>query len=117
MEDSILKTIRVGLSLDEEDTDFDKELITHINSAFFTLHQIGVGDKPFVCTNEDQTWSDFLSDIEELETVKLYIIYKVRLLFDPPTSSYVLDEIRKQVEEMEWRLNAATDYKGGGEDV
>ena len=34
---------------------------------------------------------------------------KVKLLFDPPTSSAVTEAINKMISELEWRLNAAVD--------
>ena len=34
---------------------------------------------------------------------------KVRLLFDPPQSSSVMDAIKSQISELEWRLYALCD--------
>ena len=43
--DSILKTIRDKRLGDENDTNFDTDLLTEINSALMNLTQIGVGPK------------------------------------------------------------------------
>ncbi len=110
LEDSILKTIKkmIGPSLDYDY--FDNDLIIHINSAFSVLNQLGLGsDDTFMITGESETWSDFLGDDKFLEMVKTYIFLKVKVIFDPPTSSFVLDAYNKQIAELEWRINVAVD--------
>lgn len=73
--------------------------------TFSVLHQIGVGPKKaFRITDETKVWTDFTSDDERLEMVKEYVPQKVRLLFDPPTSSFVLEALKQIVSELEWRL-------------
>lgn len=110
MENSILKSVKDNLGVDKEDTVFDGELLTAINTAFFTLYQIGVGpDRPFVVNGNDECWDDFLNNIDELAMVKSYISLKTRLLFDPPTSSSLVSTINEQLAEYEWRLNVESD--------
>jgi hypothetical protein len=104
--DSILNSIKKPLGLPIDDDAFDTDVIMHINSAFFSLNQLGVGpDECFSIQDASKIWTDFLLDINKLEAVKTYIYLKVRIVFDPPTSSFVLDAINRQIAEHEWRLN------------
>lgn len=110
MDDSILNSIKNIINVNVEDTVFDKEIIVAINTAFFTLYQIGVGyDSPFTINDSTAVWSDFIENIDELAMVKSYVGLKTRLLFDPPTSSPLMDAIKNQIAEYEWRLNVEAD--------
>lgn len=91
---------------------FDTDIIMHINTAFMVLNQLGVGpSEGFSIKDNTAKWSDFLSDETKLEAVKTYIYLKVRLVFDPPNSSSVIESINRQIAEYEWRLNVAVDPK------
>lgn len=107
MTDSILDTIKKMLGVDSSYDVFDIDIITHINSVFMNLFQIGVGPTtPFSITDNKAKWSDFIGeDNTKYEAVKSYIYFKVKLAFDPPTSSFVLESIKQQIAELEWRLN------------
>lgn len=104
MEESILRTTKKILGLAPEYTEFDLDIITHINAAFSTLSQIGVIDGFFVETDAEK-WSDLEIDNSWLSQVRTYIYLKVRLIFDPPATSFVLESMNKQIAEAEWRLN------------
>lgn len=112
MDDSILTSIKKLLGIDEEYTQFDDDVIMHINTVFLNLNQLGVGpDEGFYIEDDTADWSDF-TDIETnmpLQAIKTYMYLKVKLLFDPPLSSSVIDAIDRQIAELEWRLNAAVD--------
>lgn len=108
--DSILQTIKKMLGPDVSCNIFDTDIIVHINSAFSTLNQLGVGPSDgFVIADGTATWSDFIPDKKNIEFVKSYVYLKVRLIFDPPSSSAVLTAIEKQISELEWRINVAVD--------
>jgi hypothetical protein len=111
MENSILKSIRNSIVGTDDGYDgFDKDLLTFINSTFSTLSQIGVGpEEGFTVESEDENWTDFVSDPKILNMVKAYVLDKVRVQFDPPTSSFVLDSLNKNIAEYEWRLNIEVD--------
>lgn len=103
--ESILTSIKKLLGIDETDAHFDTDLIMHINAAFMVLYQLGVGpSKCFKITSDEQTWQDFLGESDNFENVKTYIFRKVRANFDPPSSSFVLDAMDRQIKEDEWRL-------------
>lgn len=108
--ESILTTIKKLLGIAEEYEHFDSDIIVHINSAFMILTQLGVGPaKGFSISDEMSLWSDFLGDDPRLEAVKTYIHLKVKLLFDPPTNSAVIESLNKSISELEWRLNVAAE--------
>lgn len=106
--DSILTSIKKLLGIAEEYEHFDPDIVTHINSAFFTLTQLGVGpSEGFSINDASAKWDDFLSKVnsKNLEAVKTYVYLKVKLLFDPPLTSSVTEAIKGQISEYEWRLN------------
>ena len=108
--DSILTSIKKMLGIIEEDESFDIDIIIHINTAFSTLTQLGVGPKEgFAIRDKTTLWTEFVDDIR-LENVRSYIYLKVRQLFDPPTNSAVLDAISRQISELEWRMNVTADH-------
>lgn len=107
---SILTTIKKVLGIDEAYTHFDQDIIMFINTAFLSLNQIGVGPaNPFSITDNTKIWADFFGEREDLEAVKSYIFLKVKLMFDPPSNSFVLDSIDRQLTQIEWRLNHQVD--------
>lgn len=102
--EKILETMRQLVIGSAEDESFDQELVIHINSILSGLHQLGVG-LPLVITTEDSKWTDFLNERTDLEMIKSYMYLKLRLLFDPPSTSFVLESIQRQITEYEWRIN------------
>ena len=110
MEDSILISTKKILGIEADYTAFDLDIITHINSVFTTLTQLGVGPVTgFSIEDDTETWDLFMAPWENLNAVKTYMYLRVRLLFDPPTTSYHLTSLEKQVAELEWRLNVQED--------
>lgn len=108
MENSILISTKKILGLDADYTAFDLDIITHINTAFSTLTQLGIGPaEGFMIEDEREKWDDFIdidSDLQ-LNSVKSYVFLRVKQLFDPPTTSYLIDSTERQIEQLEWRLN------------
>lgn len=116
MESSILTSIKKLLNISEECDSFDTDIIIHINTVLMILTQIGVGpSEGFSITDENDVWTDFIPDIKKIESVKTFVYLKVKLIFDPPSSSAVMEAFKQSISELEWRLNAAcdTDNKGG----
>ena len=104
--DSILKTIRKMLGMDEDFNHFDGDIIPLINSAFMSLIQIIPGmDTPFSIKGESESWTDFFGGRKDLESVKEYIFLKVKMIFDPPTSSFVIEAYKEMLKEDEFRLS------------
>ena len=110
METSILNSIKKMLGVAEDYTEFDEDIITHINSVFLNLTQLGVGpEEGFMIEDDTAVWEDFINNSIQLQAVKTYVYLKVKLLFDPPLSSSVTESINRMIAELEWRLNAAVD--------
>lgn len=106
VQDSILDTTKKMLGFDWDYTAFDLDIITHINSVFFTLQQLGVGPSTgFFIEDNTKTWAEFAAE-EHISAVKSYMYLKVRIIFDPPANSFTQDAMNKQATEYEWRLNA-----------
>lgn len=105
MDESILESIKKMIGISPDSSDFDVDIISFINSAFFTLKQIGVGSsKGFSVSGKEEKWIDFSDDESLINGVKPYIQQKVRLQFDPPTNSFLESSIRENIKEYEWRL-------------
>ena len=110
MENSILTSIKKMLGVAEDYTEFDEDIITHINSVFLNLTQLGVGpEEGFMIEDDTAVWEDFIGDSIQLQAVKTYTYLKVKLLFDPPLSSSVTESFTRMIAELEWRLNVAVD--------
>ena len=105
MIESILESVKKQLGILPDYKHFDEEIIMGINSSFFILNQLGVGpETPFTIEDDEEVWSNFIPEGTTLELVKSYIPLRVRLLFDPPTNSYLVESINKQIQEFEFRL-------------
>lgn len=108
--DSILDSTKKILGMAPEFKAFDLDILTHINSVFSDLEQIGVGPAGgFFIEDETALWGDLLGTDPRLNRVKSYVFLRVRLLFDPPATSFAIASLEKQAEQMEWRLQVATD--------
>ena len=104
--DSILNSVKKLLGISTDLTAFDTDIVIHINSALMSLSQLGIGPKEgYRISDNKATWNGFLGNSENLEAVKSYVYMKVRLIFDPPTNSFVIDAFKKEIAELEWRLN------------
>jgi hypothetical protein len=106
----ILSDVKKTLNIDPDVTDFDLEVIMHINGVFGTLNQLGIGPSEGLEISDDTvTWDSLIGTEVRLNAVKTYVYLRVRRLFDPPTTSYLVDAYAKQIEELEWRLTVAVD--------
>jgi hypothetical protein len=106
MEQSILTSTKKILGISADYTAFDLDIITHINAAFSTLTQLGVGPADgFMIEDASAEWYDYIENDIQLNTIKSYVFLKVRQLFDPPSTSYLIEAMEKQIQEFEWRLN------------
>lgn len=110
MEESILNDIKKMLGIDSSYEHFDLDIIIGINAAISTLTQLGVGPEDgYRISGPNDVWSDYLKDDKRLEFVKQYIYIQTRLVFDPPSSSYVNSSYEKILEELKWRIEVATE--------
>ena len=108
--ESILTSIKKMLGITEEYEHFDQDLIMHINSVLSILTQLGVGpSEGFTIKDQSAIWYDFIPESPNYEAVKSYVHLKVKMLFDPPASSVVMESMNRMANELEWRLNATAE--------
>jgi hypothetical protein len=114
MEKSILTSTKKILGIAEDYVVFDLDVITHINSAFSTLTQLGVGPAAgFMIEDATATWEEFIQPVDlQYNSVKSYVFLRVRQLFDPPSTSYLISAVERQIQELEWRLNVHREETG-----
>lgn len=106
MATSILTDVKKVLNIIEADTSFDLDITMHINSAFSTLTQVGIGpENGFAIVDKATTWDSFIGTDPKKNSVKTYVYLSVRLIFDPPATSFVIDAFNKRMEEIIFRLN------------
>lgn len=111
MTSSILNSTKKILGLDYSYTAFDTDIITHINAAFSILNQLGIGPEAgFAIEDDEAQWVQFVVPSNQLNLVKTYIYLKVRSFFDPPTTSYLIDAMDRQIKETEWRLSVFREF-------
>lgn len=109
MDNGILASIKKLLGIASDDTTFDGDITVHINSAFSILTQLGVGPACGFTVGATTTWDSFIPNRPCLNLVRTYVYLKVRMVFDPPTSSSVIEAITKQITEFECRILYETD--------
>lgn len=114
MESSILKSIKKILGIGLDDDSFDLDIVIHINSAFSTLQDLGIGPVAgFVIEDDEASWDDLgINDLAILSELKTCIYLQVRLLFDPPATSYLIDALTRQLTEHQWRLSVKREATG-----
>lgn len=106
MEQSILKSTKKVLGLDSDYTVFDHDVILYINSVFSTLNQLGIGPvEGFSIDDDTALWGSYAADYTYIGLIKTYMYLRVRFLFDPPSTSFLVEAINRQILECEWRLN------------
>lgn len=104
MKESIFESVKDYLGPSDDDDHFDGQIMEAINSTFQTLHQMGIGPKEgFYIDDRERPWSDYTTDGVFLHSVKTYMNFKVKMIVDPPTSSFVLESMKEQCKEFEWR--------------
>lgn len=104
-QDSILDSTKKVLGFEKDYRAFDLDIMMHINTAFTILESLGVGPNGgYMITGEENTWDEYTQNDVQLNSVKTYVYIKVRLLFDPPGTSYVINSYSELAKELEWRL-------------
>lgn len=114
MEPSILNSVKKVLGIAVEYLAFDQDIMMHINTALATLTQLGVGPATgFTVDDVNDDWSDFVDPTDhQYNAVKSYVFLRVRMLFDPPQTSYLINAQNDQIKELEWRLNVHREETG-----
>jgi hypothetical protein len=108
MEQSILRSTKKILGIDPADVSFDQDVLTHINSAFSHLQQLGIGPEDgFVIEDETPEWSAFVpaAPLPILSAIKTNVFLHVRYIFDPPQMQHVMAAMERQIQESDVRLS------------
>lgn len=113
---SILTSIKKLLGITESCTDFDTDIIMHINTVLMTLNQLGIGTEGFQIEDKNAVWSEFIKS-DKLAATKSYVYLRVKLLFDPPLNSAIIEAIKESIRELEWRLNIRVESESDDEEV
>lgn len=105
--DSILDSVKKNLDIQADYDAFDDQIMMHINSAFSTLNQLGIGpDEGFAIEDASATWDQFLGTDPRRNNIKMWVYLKVKVIFDPPTGSYhLIGAMEQQIQELEWRIS------------
>ena len=108
--ESILTSIKKLLGIEEDYVHFDADIIMHINSVLSILTQLGVGpSEGYSIKDANATWDEFITNPAKLELVKSYVYLKVRLMFDPPSSSSAIESMKQLINELEFRIIVAVE--------
>ena len=105
MSDSVLSSIKQMLGISPEDTSFDVNVIMSINTTLTILMDLGLNEvEDQVVTSDKMTWDELLGGRTDIEYVKTYVYQKVKMIFDPPTSTAAIDAMQRSISELEWRI-------------
>lgn len=110
--DSILDSVKKLVNAEGDDY-FDADLIMHINTVFSILTQMGVGpEEGFSIDDNTTTWAEFTNNEKIFNMVKSYMPIRVKLLFDiASASSYYIQKLQEEADELEWRIKTAAELK------
>jgi len=110
---SMKQTLWPGEIMDDENNPFDAELILHINAIFTDISRLGIGsDTPFHITGASETWRDFYDRIDMCNNVKEYMHLRLRMVFDPPANSFIVNSFEEMIKKFEWHLTVISDELG-----
>ena len=105
MSDSVLSSTKQMLGISPEDTSFDVNVIMSINTALTILMDLGLTEvEDQIITSDKMTWDELLGGRTDIEYVKTYVYQKVKMIFDPPTSTAAIDAMQRSISELEWRI-------------
>ena len=111
MEETILQSVKGRLGIVSDYDVFDDQVLMDINTAFSVLHQLGVGPKEGYDITASTTWSEVITE-PRLNMIKNYVYVKVKVLFNPPSVSFVLNNLTEELREMEWRIRSEVECYG-----
>lgn len=109
---TILSTVKKLLNIDDNTTEFDADIKAYVNGAFFSLHQLGIGPSVPFSIDDTTTWGDYTTSVPK-SVVLDYLHLKTAIIFDPPSSSSVVEAYKDRISELEFRMNILVDNGGG----
>lgn len=109
MSGMVIEHIRKSVGLTEDNSEFDTELLNHINLSIVKANQNGVKLNKLI-VDEVTTWDELIDTdavgYDSLGALPTFISLNVKLLFDPPPPSSVEFHVRS-LDESLWRLRIA----------
>lgn len=111
VENSILDDVKKIGGIEANYPQFDKDIIMHINTVFAILYQMGASETPIIITSRNNTWDELLGSRTDLELIKTYVALRVRMMFDPPTSTPITTALKETIDELGWRISVSVDPK------
>lgn len=108
--DSILISVKTLCGIDKDNHDFDQDILMHINAVLMIANQLGVGVKPITVVGDGDVWSDLGVNERLTNLLKTYVGWKVRMLFDPPTTGSVNTAGENAIKELEFRIYSEADF-------
>lgn len=109
MDHNILSSTKKVLGIAPDDESFDQDIMTFINSAFSDLWDLGVGNEGGMrIVDNSNTWPEAVAEqTPDMDRMKTYVFLKVKLLFDPPQTSFHIAAMERQIQEAQWRLSVS----------
>ena len=109
---SILDDTKKLLGLDSSYTAFDTDVIVHINTVLSIISQLGLGsDGGMSIVDNTVTWTNLFGSDPTLNYIKSYVFMRVKMMFDPPQTSFAIEAYNNQIKELEWRINVNREDK------
>lgn len=120
--ESVLLSTKKVLGIGGTQDAFDQDVLTHINSAFSVLAQLGVFPEAGVLVPDvDFTWGDLLDPNDEsldpapmmvswVQHIRTYVFLYAQMMFDPPTTGFLMTARQRQLEEHVWRISTMREY-------
>lgn len=105
----VLSDVKKLLGIAEDYEAFDTDVLIHVNSSMATLDQLAVTKPDRSSVDETTEWSDVIREGKDLESVRTYVYLNVRVIFDPPSTSYGIQSLKEIAKELAWRLNVAAE--------
>ena len=114
MDQSILDSVRKIIGNGELDDFFNSDLCMAINTVLMQAHDMGLVCDDFSIVDNTKTWRDILlkEDQINLHALISWTALRTRLLFDPPTSSTLLNSIKEEAQRLEWYIYVTENYVG-----
>ena len=103
MNSTILNSLKNKIIGNIEDTSFDNEFLDNINFIISgPLSQIGfITD---IKVTENTKWEDLTEDNKLLDDLKIYIQFRLRMMFDPSASQQISNIQNDIIKESEYRI-------------
>lgn len=101
--DSILETMLTVAGDSPSMPAYKTDIMMFVNGLFGRLKNLGIGpEEGFYITGDEETWDDFMDEGSERAAVQSYMTFKIKLMFDPPQNSAVLQSYERLAAEFEW---------------